>query len=149
MSSGDELTGACRSKMQKPFRWREWFGAGKRVDYDQCMGDDLTVEILKQIRDGVFATNARLDSMNDRIDQTNSRLDQTNSRLDQMIIRLDRVEQGVSDFGKIMRHIALDQAKHERFHSQHMNVLEQDVADLKERVRKLEDRTPSDPQSHA
>ena len=40
-----------------------------------------------------------------------------------------------------MRQIALDQARHERFHLQHGDVLEKDMADVKERIRKLEDKT--------
>lgn len=43
--------------------------------------NDLTVEILKQIRDEIRLTRTDL---SERIDQTNSRLDQTNSRLDQV-----------------------------------------------------------------
>ena len=45
---------------------------------------DLTVEILRDIRDGVNQTNSRLDQTNSRLDQTNSRLDQTNDRLDDL-----------------------------------------------------------------
>jgi len=72
------------------------------------MTTDITTEILKQIRDGI--TELRGD-FNHRLDQTNERLDQNNSRL-------GRVEQGLKDLGKFMRQIALDQAKHERFHTQ-------------------------------
>ncbi|MBX3228751.1 MAG: hypothetical protein KIT84_39940 [Labilithrix sp.] len=68
---------------------------------------DLTVEILKQIRDGVLeskaeivslrnelsyridATNARLDATNERLDATNERLDATNERLDATNERLE------------------------------------------------------------
>lgn len=46
---------------------------------------DLTLEVLRQIRDGVLATNARIDDTNQRLDQTNQRLDQTNQRLDQVV----------------------------------------------------------------
>ncbi|MBI5477827.1 MAG: hypothetical protein HY906_03160 [Deltaproteobacteria bacterium] len=63
------------------------------------MDGDLTVEILKQIRDGI--TTMR--------EEFNQRLDQTNQRL-------ERVEQGLLDLGQFMRQIALDQARHERFH---------------------------------
>ncbi len=47
------------------------------------MGDDITIEILKGIRDEIRQTNARLDQTNARLDQTNARLDQTNARLDE------------------------------------------------------------------
>jgi hypothetical protein len=51
---------------------------------------DLTVKILRGIRDEIRAlrteTSERLDSMNQHLDSTNERLDSTNQRLD----RLDR-----------------------------------------------------------
>ncbi|WP_133513020.1 hypothetical protein [Candidatus Thiosymbion oneisti] len=106
------------------------------------MTTDLTTEILKQIRDGI--TELRED-FNHRLDQTNSRLEELrqdfNHRLDQTNSRLGRVEQGLNDLGKFMRQIALDQAKHERFHVHHVERLEEDVTDLKARVQRLEQRT--------
>ena len=103
------------------------------------MGDDVTVEILKQIRDGITSMNR---DFNVRQDETNQRLDQTNQRLDQTNQRLERVEQGLLDLGRFMKQIALDQARHERFHAQHVEVLDQDVPDLASRVRKLEEKSP-------
>ena len=107
------------------------------------MAADLTIEILREIRDGIRDLredfNARLDDTNQRLDRTNERLDQTNERLEQTNQRLERVEHGLNDLGRFMRQIALDQAKHERFHSQHVERLEEDVADLKTRVRRLEE----------
>jgi methyl-accepting chemotaxis protein len=94
------------------------------------MARDLTTEILKQIRDGITSMRQEF----------NERLDQTNQRLDQTIQRLDRVEEGLNDLGQFMRQIALDQARHERFPVHPVDVLERDVADLKERMRKVEDR---------
>ena len=65
------------------------------------MGDvaDLTIEILKQIRDEIRQTNTQLDQTREelsaRLDQTreelSARLDQTNARLDQherLLVRL-------------------------------------------------------------
>lgn len=101
------------------------------------MARDLATEILKQIRDGIASMRQ---DFNRRLDETNQRLDQTNQRLDQTIQRLDRVEQGLSDLAQFMRQIALDQARHERFHVHHVDVLERDVSDLKERLRKVEER---------
>jgi cob(I)alamin adenosyltransferase len=97
---------------------------------------ELTIEILREIRDGI--RDLRTDFMQ-RLDETNSRLDQTNSRLDQTNSRLANVEHGLHDLGKFMRQIALDQARHERFHSHHVDSLEEDVKDLKTRVKRLED----------
>ena len=101
------------------------------------MTTDLTVEILREIRDGIHELR---DDFNARLDQTNARLDQTNARLDQTNVRLERVEHGLNDLGKFMRQIALDQAKHQRFHSHHVERLEEDVSDLKGRVERLEVR---------
>ena len=98
------------------------------------MAKDLTVEILKQIRDGVTSIGQRLDQTNVRLDETNVRLGQTNDRL-------GRVEQGLTDLGKFMRTIALDQERHERFHHVHVEKLETDVRALEGRVEKLEGRT--------
>jgi hypothetical protein len=47
----------------------------------------LTIEILKQIRDGISSLEAHLGS---RLDETNRRLDETN-------VRLTNVEAGLSD----------------------------------------------------
>ena len=89
------------------------------------MGDDQTVEILKQIRDGITSMNR---DFNVRQDETNQ--------------RLERVEQGLLDLGRFMKQIALDQSRHERFHAEHVEVLEKDVQDLASRVRKLEEKSP-------
>ncbi|HYN76585.1 MAG TPA: hypothetical protein VES73_02180 [Lamprocystis sp. (in: g-proteobacteria)] len=90
---------------------------------------DLTIEILREIRDGI--QEMRQD-FNQRLDQTNERLDQTNARL-------ERVEHGLQDLGTFMRRIALDQTKQERFHSHHVERLEDDVPALKVRVQRLEE----------
>jgi len=81
------------------------------------MAADLAIEILREIRDGIRDLR---EDFNARLDVTNQRLDQTNERLDQTNQRLERVEHGLNDLGRFMRQIALDQAKHERFHSQHV-----------------------------
>jgi cob(I)alamin adenosyltransferase len=108
------------------------------------MATHLTIEILREIRDGIRELrddfNARLDQTNARLDQTNARLGQTNERLEQANNGLERVERGLNDLGRFMRQIALDQAKHKRFHSHHVERLEADVTDLKTRVQRLEER---------
>lgn len=62
---------------------------------------NLTVEILRDIRDGVQQTNTRLDQTNTRLDQTNARLDrmgeELNARLDQTNDRLDALIQNVEE----------------------------------------------------
>lgn len=102
------------------------------------MATDLTIEILREIRDGIRELR---DDFNARLDQTNARLDQTNEQLGHTNSRLERVEHGLNDLGRFMRQIALDQAKHERFHSHHVERLEADVTDLKGRVQRLEEGT--------
>ena len=44
---------------------------------------DLTVQILREIRDEIRGTNKRVDETNRRIDETNRQITETNSRLDQ------------------------------------------------------------------
>ena len=94
---------------------------------------DLTVEILREIRDEARQTNRRLAAVE-------SRLGSMDERLESMDQRLGRTEQGLSDLGKFMRQIALDQARHERFHIHQVDLLERDVEDLKGRVRKIEEK---------
>lgn len=108
---------------------------------------DLTVEILREIRDEARQTNrrlaaveSRLGSMDERLESMDQRLESMDDRLETMDQRLGRTEQGLSDLGKFMRQIALDQARHERFHTHHVDVLERDVEDLKGRVRKIEEK---------
>ncbi len=69
---------------------------------------DLTIEILKGIRDEVHGlredTNARfdhvtsrVDDVTSRIDGTNDRLDATNARLEETNMRLSRLERRQTD----------------------------------------------------
>ncbi len=94
------------------------------------MTSDITVQILREIRDGIH------EMRND----FNARLDETNNRLDQRDAHLDRIEHGLDNLGQVMRQFALGQAKHERFHTHHVEILEVDVNDLKGRVARLEER---------
>ena len=78
--------------------------------------NELTVEILKQIRDGVDHLGS---SLGERIDHLEGSLSE---RIDGTNGRLDRVEQGLLDLGKFMRQIARDQSRHERFHHKHVDL---------------------------
>ncbi len=49
------------------------------------MAKNLTLEVLKAIRDEVRRTNERLDRTNERLDQTNERLDRVDSTLNKRI----------------------------------------------------------------
>ncbi len=57
---------------------------------------DITIELLKSIRDEIRTTNERLDQtrseLSERIDQTNERIDQTNERIDGLAQRQAEVE---------------------------------------------------------
>lgn len=101
---------------------------------------DLTVAILREIRDEARQTNRRLAAVESRLGSMDQRLESMDDRLESMDQRLGRTGQGLSDLGNFMRQIALDQARHERFHTHHVDVLERDVEDLKGRVRKIEDK---------
>jgi len=50
---------------------------------------DLTIEILKGIREEAHKTNERLDETNERLDQTNAKLDDLRTDL---VDRIERVE---------------------------------------------------------
>jgi predicted nucleic acid-binding Zn-ribbon protein len=54
---------------------------------------DLTISILREIRDEIRKTNERLDQTNERLDQTRSDL---SARLDQTNIRLDKTREELS-----------------------------------------------------
>ncbi len=63
--------------------------------------NDITVQILRDIRDAIVQTNTRLGETNTRLDQLNSgqlqlatEVQQTNSRLDQTNSRLDHLYSG-------------------------------------------------------
>lgn len=111
------------------------------------MAEDLTLEVLKQIRDGIRSLNDRVEETNQHLVGVDGRLEKVegglagvNGRLEKVETRFERVESGLNDLGKFMRQIALDQARHERFHHQHVEVLEGDVQDLKQRVSRLEEQ---------
>jgi hypothetical protein len=57
---------------------------------------DVTVQILREIRDGVMETNARLDQINARWDQT---IHDVNGRFDGVVYRMDRVERRLTETG--------------------------------------------------
>jgi methyl-accepting chemotaxis protein len=86
--------------------------------------ENMTVEILKQIRDEIRTTRTELSS---RIDQTNQRLDQTNQRLDL-----------VEDTVKEMATQTVFLVKHARPSPKHSRLVEREIDELKERVSRLE-----------
>ena len=111
------------------------------------MGDEITIEILKQIRDGVLQTNQQVAGVRQEVAEQVGGLKQEVGGLKQEVIevgvRLERVERGLSDLGGFMKQIALDMAKYERFHAHHVEVIEKDLDDVKARLRRLEERSRS------
>jgi hypothetical protein len=57
---------------------------------------DLTIEILRDIRDEMRRMSGKIDETNLRLDETNLRLDQTNRRLDDTNHRLEDGFAGVN-----------------------------------------------------
>jgi len=120
-------------------------GNGKKADTG-----DLTLAVLQKIHGEMAGmrreTRQELGALRGEIGElrteTNRRLDQTNQRLDQTNQRLERVEQGLVDLGKFMREIALELTKYEQFHAHHIEILEKDVQDVRERLLRVEDRLP-------
>ena len=52
--------------------------------------ENLTIEVLKEIREEGKKTNERLNETNEKLNETNDKLDQTNVRIDQMRDELSR-----------------------------------------------------------
>jgi chromosome segregation ATPase len=87
---------------------------------------DLTVEILKSIRDEIRATREDLGA---RIDQTNARLDQTNARLEQ-------VEESLGDVVTQQRVLA----RHVDVFLERESRVERELSVLRNRVDAIESR---------
>jgi chromosome segregation ATPase len=52
--------------------------------------NDVTIHILREIRDEVHHTNERLDQTNERLDKLTGRVDETNGRIDTLREELSR-----------------------------------------------------------
>jgi chromosome segregation ATPase len=94
---------------------------------------DLTVQILRQIRDEIVSTR---DSLGARIDQTNARLDQTNARLDHANERLDGLHLGMKELAEQQRFVV--RGVHSLAKRDHR--FETELDDLRTRVETLERR---------
>ena len=80
-------------------------------------GQELTGELLNQIREGVDHLGSSLDNRINRLSERVDRLaNSLGERLEGTDRRLDRVERSLLDLGKVMRKFARDQARYERFH---------------------------------
>jgi chromosome segregation ATPase len=99
--------------------------------------EDLTIEILKQIRDELVTTRTTL---SERIDETNQRIDRMGASLGE---RIDRTNQRLSTVEVTL----LDLAEQQRFVVRHLSALttrdrrlEDDMDALRARVDNIERR---------
>jgi chromosome segregation ATPase len=99
-------------------------------------GGDLTIEILKDIRDEIRATNQRLDATNQRLDATNQRLDVTIDRLDVTIARLDVTNERLDTVESTL----LDLVEQQRFVVRYTRALSEGDTRLERRMDELEIR---------
>lgn len=90
-----------------------------------CMTtNDLTLEVLKSIRDEVRQTNARLDQANGRLDQTNERLEVLREELSRRIVESEvRTSTAIADLAGTVRE---------------MTALLRNLVDLRPRVERCE-----------
>ena len=101
---------------------------------------DLTVEILKQIRDGVRATNERLDQTNARLDGMNQRLDRHELILVHQGTMLERHEQLLELHGKALtKLIGAVEGLNDRFDNFLTGAHREEHAELVKRVRTIEE----------
>ena len=94
---------------------------------------DITVEILKDIRDEIRGTNARVDTTNSRLDLTNSRLDTMEHALSQ---RLGAVETTLLDLAEQQRFVV----RYTKAISERDTRIEPRLSALESRVEKLESK---------
>jgi hypothetical protein len=96
-------------------------------------GSDITVEILKEIRDEIRGTNARVDATNGRLDTTNGRLDTMEHVLSQ---RLGAVETALLDLAEQQRFVV----RYTKAISERDTGIEPRLSALEGRVDKLESK---------
>lgn len=104
---------------------------------------DLTLAILRDIRDAVRLTNGRLDDTNTRLEEMNSRLGETNTRLEEMNTRQEEMNTRIGHVETTL----LELAEQQRFVVRALGTgrgrdrrLEQEVDSLRARVDALEER---------
>ena len=86
--------------------------------------DDLTLEVLKAIRDEVRHTNGQIEQTNARLDQTNGRLDSLREELSRRIVESEvRTSTAITDLAGTVRE---------------MTALLRNLVDLRPRVERCE-----------
>ena len=105
------------------------------------MSENLTVEILKDIRDEIRSTNTRLDTTNTRLEvlrvDLTERLDATNSRLDATNSRLDSVESALKDLAAQMLFLS-------KFVKNSVEKQGEELTDIRSRLSRVEGRVYTD-----
>ncbi|HVT05907.1 MAG TPA: hypothetical protein VHO67_00535 [Polyangia bacterium] len=101
---------------------------------------DVTVEILKDIRDAARGTNTRLETLEatltDRVDFGADRLDAVTERLDLVAARLDRVAERI----ELVETTLLDVGEQNQLIARYTRMLSEREVGLEPRVRALENR---------
>jgi len=95
---------------------------------------DITIEILKDIRDGVRGTNERLERVEGRLETMDGRLERVEGRLETMDGRLETVEGALLDLAGQHRFVV----RYMRGLARRDTRIDGDVADLRVRVEALE-----------
>ena len=97
-------------------------------------GSDITIEILKDIRNEIRGVSGRLDVTIQRLDVTIERLDVTIQRLDVTNLRLGAVETTLLDVVEQQRFLV----RYAKASSERDSFIETRVGNLETRVDKLE-----------
>lgn len=79
------------------------------------MSNDLSTSILREIRDGIHETNARLDQTNTRLDQTNARMEEGFDTLSRRLVESEvRTSTALVDLAGSVREVtALLRSQHD------------------------------------
>ena len=115
------------------------------TDHEDSGPHDLTVEILRDIRDEVRGVRDEVGALrkdtNDRFEETNKRLDATNDRLETMNSRVDLSNSRLDLLAKGQVRVA-NEVLTLRHRFEHFLATEGDVIrDLRDRVERLETHT--------
>lgn len=99
---------------------------------------DLTVAVLREIRDAVRTTNDKLDQTRDAVRTTNDKLDQTRVELGQ---RIDETNQRLDVVETTLKDLAGQQLILTRYIKNVVDRHDQAIDELRERVTRLEVRS--------
>lgn len=96
---------------------------------------DITVEILREIRDGIHETNARLDQTNARLDQTNARMEQGFDALSRRLVESElRTATALVDLAGSVREVT-DLLRSQNDLRPRVEKCEAEIGQLKKRLR--------------